>query len=220
MANICGNCILNQELQVSKFGPSYTARTIRCPEEYERFFHTKAYLRSLEAAGNSSSKLTGEDKITLSRMMKASKYANLSKFLEHKKDWDSLHRKIPLSYLEYLGYDRDVLTFTLALDFQEYRAALDLPRRPKFAFVRLLTSVFIREPLPDNILEDKAIEYIKYNMGENHLYYCINYPELKTIFIEPEGKIITAYYPPEIEFTQSYASPKPDGSRITGSSLA
>lgn len=200
--------------------PSSSNRTIRTIYEYERFYHTKAYLRSLSITGDDKGNVTERDINVIGSMMAGSGCRTFSEFLERKKEWDGLRRKIPLSFLRHIGCDMEVLHFTLDLDRREYEDALKLPFKPRYAFFLLIDSVFIREPLPKNISEEKAIEYCVYNTGDNHLYCCINYPQIKTIFIEPDGRAVTAYYPPEIEFTSKFAIPLADGRSVCGSSIS
>lgn len=153
-------------------------------------------------------------------MMEASGYKHYSKFVIHKKEWDQLIRKIPLGYFNFLGVDRKVLDLTLELDYQEYEDALELPLYPKFATIRLMSAVYTSEKIPGNMIEEEALEYIYEVVKEKGFQCCINYPFLKTIFVDKMRGINTIYYPPEIEFTKLYAHPKQDGRMIGRSCLA
>ena len=213
---------------MDRYNPPQTARDILRLEDYERFYHTKRYLQSLAPGDGDADSGMGTvsandapvpDAANLLRISMVSGCGSISEFLEKKKAWDTLQKKIPLDYLEYLEIDWSLVTHSLELDGEEYRTALKIPRYPKTVFIRLLEEVFISEPLPGGLSEKEALAFIQYNIGENHLYHCINYPELLTIFIEPDGRAVTAYYPPEIVFTRKYAEPKPDGRELTGSSL-
>jgi hypothetical protein len=204
---------------MSKEIPFFSARQINAVEEYERFYHTKLYLQSLSPLPSGGFKLTGKDRQLFDTMQKACGYAHYSKFVMHKNEWDRLERKMPLSYLHFLGVNRTTLDFVLDLDYGEYEEALTLPRHPRFATVRLTAAVYVSKPIPGNMLEEEAVEYLYDVVKEKGFQCCINYPELKTIFIDSKQGVNTVYYPPEIEFTKLYAVPRRDGRMIGKSCL-
>jgi hypothetical protein len=145
---------------MSKEIPFFSSRQINAVGEYERFYHTKAYLQSLSPLPLGSFKLTGKDRETFNAMMEASGYAHYSKFLMHKKEWDRLERRIPLQYLRFLGVERNTLDFVLDLDYREY---------------------------------EEAVEYLYDVVKEKGFQCCINYPALKTIFIDSRQGVNTVY---------------------------
>ena len=144
-------------------------------------------------------------------MMRWCGYSKLSKFKEHRKEWDAVHRKMPLSYLDYVGVEREVLHFALEVDFEEYGRAREIPLYPKFAVIRLMAGVYREKGLPENTPESEAIEMLRGFSRERNLRCCINYPELKTVYIEPTGDVRVVYYPPSIRFSKKWAIPASDG---------
>ncbi|RKX73111.1 MAG: hypothetical protein DRP87_19465 [Spirochaetes bacterium] len=186
----------------------FTAQKINEIGEYERFFHTKRYIESINPVKKSRFK-----------MMATLGYSNMKKFITLKKEWDQLRRNIPLSYFDYIGLNREVLEFTLELDWEEYEQALQIPRYPHSAIVRIMSAVYKNITIPTGSHENEAIAYLFDFMKEKRFRCCINYPQLLSIFLEPNGDIKKVYYPPSIRFTKTSAIPEKDGSGIGTSYL-
>ena len=190
--------------------PFFSVRHINSIEEYKRFFHTGNYIRQKSAQFPDRRKSGW----VLRNMMDCCGYAKLKKFRLHRKEWDTIERKIPLSYLDYLGVKRSVLDCTLELDCQEYERAKTIPLYPRFAVIRLMAGVYGEKALPKNIPESEAVELLRDLSREKKLRCCISYPELKTVFVERSGEVRVAYYPPRIKFTKRWAIPAENGTGI------
>ncbi len=205
---------------MSKEIPFFSARKINAVDDYERFHHTRAYLKSLSPLPDTSFKLSDEHKIVLEKIRKACGYSHRSKFIIHKREWDRLERPVPLKYFNYLGVDYEVLDLVLDLDRREFEQALELPRYPKFAIIRLMAAIYANCEIPGGMEEREAVEYVAEVVKEKRFRCCINYPQLKTIYFDPRTGVSTIYYPPEITFTKLYAEPRRDGRMIGRSSIA
>ena len=104
-----------------------------------------------------------------------------------------------------------MLTFTLELDREEYKQVLTIPRYTKYAIVRLMAAVYNNITIPAGLHEKEAREFLFDFMKGKRFRCCINYPELLSIFLEPDRSINTVYYPPSIRFTKKWAIPEKDG---------
>lgn len=191
--------------------PFFSARKINTIEEYERFFHTKRYIQSINPVKKSVFKMRPSEKSIIKDMVSTLGYSNMNKFITLKNEWDQLKRTVPLSYFDYIGINREVLEFTLELDREEYEQALQIPRYPHSAIVRLMAAVYKNIKIPTGFHEKEAIEYLFDFMKGKRFRCCINYPELLSIFLEPNGSVNTVYYPPIIRFTKKWAIPEQDG---------
>lgn len=199
--------------------PYFSARKINTIEEYERFFHAKRYIRSINPVKQTNFKITLHERTIIQEMMPVLGFSTMNKFITLKNEWDLFQRDIPLSYLDYIGVKRDVLTFTLELDREEYEQVLTIPRYPQYAIVRLMAAVYKNIKIPADLHEKEAIEFLFDFMKGKRFRCCINYPELLSIFLEPERSINTVYYPPSIRFTKKCAIPHQDGSGIGTSQI-
>ena len=151
---------------------------------------------------------------SLKEMMKFCGYSKFNKFKNHRKEWDELHRDVPLSYFTYIGIKKAVLLFTLELDYEEYKKVLDIPLYPQFAVARVMAAVYQEKQFLETTPEAEAIEVLKVFSREKHKRCCINCPELKTIYVEPNGEVNIVYYPPAIKFTGKWALPNTNGNGI------
>ena len=188
----------------------FSVRNINKLDEYTRFFHTRQYIHQKSAH-------FPDEKTTVSAMKKMMEFCGYSKFNKFKmqrKEWDMLIRNIPLSYFEYVGIDREILLFTLELDYQEYEQVLDIPLYPRFAVIRIMAAFYQERKFPENTPETAAIEVLKEFSKEKSKRCCINYPELKTIFVEPDGTVNVVHYPPAIKFKRKWAIPANNGHGI------
>lgn len=199
---------------MSRIISEFSVRDINSIENYERFFHTKNYLRSKTIPTDGDFKLSRAVMTESKDMMTALGFSNLEKFIRLKGDWDSLRRKIPLAYLDYIGADRKTLAFTLECDYEEYRATLEIPRYPKTAVVRLMAAVYNSVRIPEGFSEGQAMDYLFGIMEKRRVRCCINYPQLLSVFLEPGRKVNRVYYPPSLSFARKYATPCEGGEDI------
>ena len=86
--------------------------------------------------------MSTKDTNIIKNMMSALGYSNNSKFRTIKMEWDFLRRPIPFLYFDYIGIAKNVLELTLELDYKEYQQALEIPRYPRYAIVRLMAGIF------------------------------------------------------------------------------
>ena len=108
----------------------FSAHEISSINKYERFHHTKAYLKS-------KSDLV----VSTNELLTACGYGNIDKFEKHRIEWDQLLRQVPLSYLSSIGVDMKAITLTIEVDKEEYMQALRVPLYPRAAVVRLMPTV-------------------------------------------------------------------------------
>ena len=191
--------------------PFFSAMEINTLDDYERFYHTRSYIQ------NQSSKYRDpslkQNPVVLD-LMEKSGYRKLHKFRNHRKDWDNARGKAPLGYLNAIGVDLKILESCVEADKWEYDRALHIPLFPRFVVVRYMAGIYGDMELPENTSEYAAIEMVKDYSREHGKRCCINYPELKTVWIEPNGDVNYSYYRPSIRFTKDRAIFGSDGSGI------
>ncbi|MEO0128367.1 MAG: hypothetical protein ABIL44_11540 [candidate division WOR-3 bacterium] len=175
--------------------PNFSARIINTIEDYKQFYHTRSYIvQKSDAYGYLEN---NREKVI--ELMNLCGYRKLEKFCSHRNMWNSLDRRIPRVYLETIGVDLEVLKFAVEVDRQEYESVLQLPRSPKAGTIRYMAGVYGSYKFPDNISETDAIIMLQAYSRENHFQCCINYRDVITIWIDPNGKISYTYYEPKIE---------------------
>jgi len=187
--------------------PQFSAKDINKLEDYERFRNLKSYL--LQKAGSINRAYVEKEEIW--KLAGAVGYSKYNKFLNHREQWHELVRKIPVSYLDIIGVDYDVLDFTVELDQKDYQSALQIPLYPKGFIVRHM-SCFYRtvEFLPDTP-ENQAIEIVQEYARKEGKKCAINYADIKTILVGTEGQVNTCYYEPNINFVGGYMIASSDG---------
>jgi len=188
---------------MGKIIPWWSARKINEVGSYKRFLHTKAYIQQKSAEHKDS----GRNNPTIQVLMEKCGYKKVEKFRAHRREWDNLERDIPLAYLRAIGVDLAVLKFTAKLDVEEYERALKSPLHPKCITVRWMAAVYSDFALPPETSETDAILFAQKFMREHkiELRCCIKYPDLKTIYIEPDGTVCTTYYRPSLRLTRTKA---------------
>lgn len=156
--------------------------------DYQRFFHTKTYIKS-------KSLFYADEK----KLMDVCHYRDRSKFYFDQKQWDDLEKPVPTRYLREIGVDFKTLQFTVELDCEEYKKALDLPFFPKQGFVRYRSSSYAVFNFLEGTSEEQAIELLKELSTKEQVLSLINVRGLKTIFVQPDGLAFTKYYTPTVE---------------------
>jgi hypothetical protein len=196
--------------------PFFSAREINSVDDYERLFHLKSYIKEKSGRFEYDRKKNP----VLLDLMKKSGYAKYQKFQTHRKCWENLERNIPLAYLKAIGGDIDTIRQIFKTDVEEYDRALKVALFPKYWTVRIFAAMYQSRKFPPNIAEDEAIEFLKTFSAEKKLRCCINYPSIKTIWIEDFGKEVKySYYRPAIKFTKNMLILSNDGSGIGVSTL-
>ena len=103
---------------------------------------------------------------------------------------------IPLRFLKAIEADLYVLETALALDISEFHELLGREIKPK-VFVICNAPMFSKAvPFPAMANEKEAIAFARSTAMMRNTMCLIEYPLIKTIWIEPDGNIITRIYPP------------------------
>jgi len=171
--------------------------------DYERFFHTKAYIKSKSNAFEDNKDL-----------MRSCGYSNLRKFRFHRKAWDDLERPVPRKYLRAIGVNIDTLKFTIELDTEEYDKALQFPLSPAKALLRVMPAVFSTVQFPEGVTEEEAVCLLKGLSRKTGKYGFINYEKIKTTFAQPDGFVFTKFYKPLLRVTSDMVIASEDGSGL------
>ncbi len=188
--------------------PFFSVEEINEIKDYNRFYYTKAYLKQKSGDLTFFKNQTGDIK----KLAIKSGYKNFNKFIQHRKEWHILERKIPLAYLKAIGVDLDVLEFTTELDKEAYEKVLSIPLYPKY-FMLKITPLAVSKPFPPGLSENEAIEYLK-DFAYGKKLCLIHYPSIKTIGVRPDRSTFTSYYEPGIKITREYAIPTYSGPDI------
>jgi hypothetical protein len=191
--------------------PFFSIREINNVDAYTRFFHTRAYLRQR------SDLFQGPESNRV--LMATVGYKKHRKFNERRRQWDVLARDIPLSYLEGIGASRDVLTLTAEADMAEFRAALALPLIPKYGIERIIPGIYGTIVFPNFTSEAEAVTWLRVYSNRTQHECCISYPQLKAIFVKPDGRVAPQYFAPTLTSSKSFLLMKRDGRAIGTSSL-
>ena len=191
--------------------PFFSAQQINRVEDYVRFHHCKAYLRSKSDVCTNEKGLMVECGYSIKN--------SLNKFRHHRNEWNDLERRIPLKYLSAISVDLDTLNFALELDCEEFDKATAIPFYPRVAGFRVMAAVYLQFDLPDNTSEAEAIEILKRFSAQKCFRSFIPVRDLKTIWVEPNGTVFTSYYRPCLEITKTYVEASSDGSWVGKSYL-
>ncbi len=190
--------------------PIFSAKEINKVEDYERFFHTKAYIN----------KKTGKliyykgKSHEIIKLARRCGYKGFNKFREHRKEWHNLERQIPRSYLNEINAKLDIIKFTVEIDQEEYKKAVKIAIYPRYATVRLMAAVYTSIELPEGVSENEAIEILKdYSKKKNRSCWITIY-DIKTIWVYPSGNVHTTYYKPEIRISNKFLIPSLSGRDI------
>jgi hypothetical protein len=174
-------------------------------EDYVRFRHCKAYLKS------KSDECTNENGLMVECGYSVK---SRNKFRIHRKEWNDLERRIPLKYLSAIDAEMETLKFTLELDFEEFDKALEIPFYPCIVGFRVMAAIFSQFELPENTSEREAIEVTKRFARGKGFRSFIPVRDLRAIYVEPNGTVFTKYYRPRLEITKTYVEASSDGSTI------
>jgi len=181
--------------------PFFSVLEINEIKDFQRFHNTRKYIKELSAAIPDRLRPYPE----LVALKQRSGYAKLDKFQLHRQEWDDLRRKVPLKYLEGIGADLENIRRSVAADHEEYNLATKLPLFPRCAVQRLMPAVYATIEIPLGTPEAEAVNMLQALCNKKRFRCCINYPGLKTIWIEPEIAPQTSWYYPELSFTKDSA---------------
>ncbi len=202
---------MNDNFIQSIFAP----QEINKVSDYERFRNTRSFIRE-KSLSISNNRWKDADSCEL---MKKCGYRNYHKLFDHRIDWNDLRRWVPLVYLGAIGADLETIDYVVRLDQDEYDQALRIPLFPKYAVVRIMPAIYSQQNLPPGTPEDEAIQIIKKYSLKNKLRCCIKIPDIKTIWIEPDGKDFVTYYRPSFRITKSWAIFSQDGRDVAVSKI-
>jgi len=183
--------------------PFFSVKVFNTIDDYERFRNVRTYLQQ-KIDAYYEGKIVSEANHSL---MVASGYAKYEKFLNHCYNWDFTGRRIPLSYLNALGVEFNVLDCAREADQKEFEAALLVPRYPKAAIIRVFAAMYSDLKFGHRIPEKIAIEKARAFSREKRVRVCINYGSLLSLWIEPNGKDTVTYYPPKYTITKCWLVP-------------
>lgn len=172
-------------------------------EDYERYGKTKAYL--MQKSGSLT--FFKDQKPEIHKLAEKSGYADFNKFTEHRREWHDIKRRIPLGYLSAIGVDLEVLDFVVDVDYREFRQALKVPRYPQYFTIRLMPTIYQSVEIPEEIPENKAIEALQKLAAEKNRLCFINYQDILSIQIKPDGQVSRNYFVPAAEISGDYWIP-------------
>ncbi len=197
--------------------PQFSATQINSVEDYERFFNIRSYIRALSSKIKDNLKLTSE----LKSLMERSGHSNFTKFKKLRVQYDNLQRSIPHKYLDAIGVELKEIKRLLVIDQENYDKALKFCLKPAYGIIRIMAAVYNNIKIPKGMIEKDAIKYLraKADTVSKRLRCCINYPTLKTIWIEKDSELSYSYYRPEIQFSKKSITPTSDGTGIGTTSL-
>lgn len=189
--------------------PFLSARIINKTEDYQPFYHSKAYLNK-----KVGSLTYFKDQIPqLKKIAEQVGYKDFNQFIKHRKLWHNFKKKIPISYLEAIGIKLEVLKFTVELDQKEYQKALEIPLYPE-SYIIQTRPIPHSKALPPDTPEAKAEELVRKEAVIENISCVIYYPSLKLIFIDTDGSVTTAYYMPDIKIDGKYVIPAKSGKDV------
>jgi hypothetical protein len=170
---------------------------------YERFRNVKAYLDAKSGQRRSAP----ASRRGPARGLRRPGQAESARFQRQRALWHELKRSIPVSYLRSIGVDLQTLRLAAERDHENFLVALSMPLYPRWAGVewQYLGEAGMR--LPQGISEPDAIRVLR-EFARDRGYRCsIRYPDLKTVLIEPGGRVRRILYPPVLTFTGSCVVP-------------
>jgi hypothetical protein len=162
-------------------------------EDYIPYFHTMSYLENRFQE-------CGADNEYLKR---SAGYANLERFLSHRREWHRCEGSIPRGYLDALGVDLHVLEFTVELDQELYDRVIELPVPVSTYGVRVPNQPAQTKILAGTMDIERAVEFLLNISDRYDMKYFINVPGLKYIEISRQDGIREIRYRPEINVTLS-----------------
>ena len=128
-------------------------------------------------------------------------YTNIPKFQRRRDAWLRGEGVIPHAFLDAMGVDRDMLEQCVALDLQEYEAALqDLPW-PKQVIFKLIPAVYITRDFPAVPTMFDAYEQFQERVDRDpnpNFRVHILWPALKSITFAAGRPRIECYWPPTL----------------------
>lgn len=126
----------------------------------------------------------------------------------------NLKRVVPYQFLLAIDADIEKIKILCKEDKEEFeKNASRTDLFPVCAIVRLMPAVYHSREFPYHINEAEAIAHTITYFCANRFRCAIHYPDVKTIYVEPNGDIETTYYPPDIVFGENSLIPSFEGSK-------
>ena len=135
-------------------------------------------------------------------LMEKCGYANLTKFIKHRKLWDALVKPVPLSYLREIRVDLKTVRFTLDLDREAFEKAVARPLYAENFLIKLpgfFGTVNFESALPEEEAIQRTIAYV----NDKKLTCLVPFGEIKTIYVYPSGKTASDLHRPEIKVNKT-----------------
>ena len=179
-------------------------------DQYERFFHSKAYLNKKLVR----IKIIKNKRDQIKQLAEKSGYNHINNFVKHRKEWHQMNGDIPRKYLKAIGVKVKVLRFTVELDQTDYDMILQLPLYPEFGIIRMDSNNYRYYKFPPETTEKEAIDRLREYAQKINKQCFINFPHIKTIIFRTDGTVYKIYYNPDIDITSDYVIPSKSGDRI------
>ena len=136
--------------------------------------------------------------LSLPELAESCGYKKTQKFDRRRRRWNEGKGPIPLSYLKTVGVDMDLLRDCIGLDQAEHEVALLKPRSARSFVSRVAAGIYVRVNLPETVAEQEAIECMREHAMGTGFSCLMNYPNLLTIVVTPDGRVIRQSLAPEI----------------------
>jgi len=157
-------------------------------EGYEHYRHTLAYIEhqflSLRGKGIDPATLYG--------------YKSKKRFFEKMREWITLRDPVPLKFLKLINADLYVLETALSLDRKDYDEVVKGELIPKVYVICRFPLGIKAIPLTGVTGEKEAIAQTRSVAVMRNTMCLIEYPYIKTIWIEPDGQISVRMFPPKM----------------------
>ena len=183
--------------------PLFSAQKSNEISDYMPFRHTRTYIRSKSILFPSNHSL----KVSIG-------YRIIHNFKAHRSEWDLLTRRVPIKYFSAIGVDLDVLRFALELDQQEFDQFLELPFYPKSGGIRLMSKKYRTIEFPHKTTEGEAIQILKEYSKDTGMYCFITQANVRTIWVQPDGTLLTMLDKPELEIGKAWVRASETGKTV------
>lgn len=137
-------------------------------------------------------------------------------FLDEIRRWQKGKGSIPLPYLQACKICRDDIEEALEKDICEFNNIKKEIFSPRYATQRIMAAVYRTIEIPEGISEEDAIIEVRKLLKESGypVRFCLNYPQIKTVYVEQYGSVHTVWYPPEVKWTETHLFISGDGKSI------
>lgn len=142
-------------------------------------------------------------------------YENYNKFLRRREQWNKCLRPIPLTYLDAIGAEIELMADVMRVDQAEFDEAIRLPRFPECFAIKYIPGLYLQRKLPLNVSEEEAVLICReYLSNHQHQSCLIVWPGLTSIIIRHGKETVQVYYRPELNIIGGFVSLGNDGSFV------